>query len=244
MFTTRFEAWVRRRAEALMSALQRLPVTPNQITVVGTALTFVAAVLTAGGQLRWGGIVLAFAGTFDILDGALARSTGRSYPYGAFLDSTLDRYSEGAMYLGLVAYFVSAGGPLQRWLVLATVAALAGSFLVSYVRARAQSLGFTCETGLFARPERVVVIVVGLIFGGVVLTAVVFLLAILTNLTALQRIREVWLQRRAQRLERERQAAKGLPGGPPAKPESCDSWRILVPASPDTLGRSISSDPS
>src|SRR3989441_6179085 len=194
MFTTRFEAWVRRHAEALMAALGRLPVTPNQITVVGTALTFVAAVLAASGHLLLGGIVLAFAGTFDILDGALARSTGRSYPYGAFLDSTLDRYSEGAIYIGLAAYFAGTSGPLQRWLLLATVAALAGSFLLSYVRARAQSLGFTCETGLFARPERVVALVVGLIFGGVVLAGVVFLLAILTHLTPLPRAREVGLQ--------------------------------------------------
>ncbi|HVD47816.1 MAG TPA: CDP-alcohol phosphatidyltransferase family protein [Candidatus Limnocylindria bacterium] len=213
MFTTRFEAWVRRRAEALMSALGRIPVTPNQITVVGVALTFVAAVLAAFGQLRWAGVVLIVAGTFDILDGALARSSGQAYPYGAFLDSTLDRYSEGAMYIGLAAYFASNGGPLQRWLLLATVAALAGSFLVSYVRARAQSLGFTCESGLFARPERVVVTVVGLIFGGVVLYGVVFLLAILTNLTALQRIREVWLQGRAQRIAMEREAAAALKGG-------------------------------
>jgi len=220
MFTTRFEAWVRRHAEALMSALGRLPVTPNQNTVVGTALTFVAAVLTASSHLLLGGIVLAFAGTFDILDGALARSSGRSYPYGAFLDSTLDRYSEGAMYLGLLAYFVSAGGPLQEWLVVGTGAALAGSFLVSYVRARAQSLGFTCETGLFARPERVVVTVIGLVFGGVILAGVVFLLAILTNLTALQRIREVWLQGRAQRLAREREAkaASAPRSGQPVKP--------------------------
>jgi CDP-diacylglycerol--glycerol-3-phosphate 3-phosphatidyltransferase len=150
-------------------------------------------------------VALVFAGSFDILDGALARSSQASYPYGAFLDSTLDRYSEGAIYLGLAAYFVTIGGPLQRWLVLATLAALAGSFLVSYVRARAQSLGFACETGLFARPERVVVTVVGLIFGGVVLYTVVFLLAIVTNFTALQRIREVWLQGRAQRLARERE---------------------------------------
>src|SRR5438132_11641751 len=178
MFTTRFEAWVRRHAESLMAALGRLPVTPNQITVLGTALTFVAAVLTAGGQLRWGGVVLAFAGTFDILDGALARSTKRSYPYGAFLDSTLDRYSEGAMYIGLVAYFVGAGGPLERWLVLATVTALAGSFLVSYVRARAQSLGFTCETGLFRRPDRVVATGLRLIFGRAVPPAVGFLLGL------------------------------------------------------------------
>jgi CDP-diacylglycerol--glycerol-3-phosphate 3-phosphatidyltransferase len=205
MFTTRFEAWVRRRAEALMSAIGRVPLTPNQVTVVGLVLTFVAASLAALGQLRWAGVVLIFAGTCDILDGALARSTNKSYPYGAFLDSTLDRYSEGAIYLGLAAYFVSAGGPLQEWLVLGTLAALAGSFLVSYVRARAQSLGFTCDSGLFARPERVVVTVIGLIFGGVVLYAVVFLLAVLTNLTALQRIREVWLQGRAQRLEIERE---------------------------------------
>jgi CDP-diacylglycerol--glycerol-3-phosphate 3-phosphatidyltransferase len=207
MFTTRFEAWVRRRAELLMSALGRIPVTPNQVTVVGVVLTFVAAFLASFGYLLWAGVVLAFAGTFDILDGALARSSGRAYPYGAFLDSTLDRYSEGAIYIGLAAYFAGNGGPLQRWLLLATMAALAGSFLVSYVRARAQSLGFTCESGLFARPERVVVTVVGLIFGGVVLYAVVFLLAILTNLTALQRIREVWLQGRAQRLALEREAA-------------------------------------
>jgi CDP-diacylglycerol--glycerol-3-phosphate 3-phosphatidyltransferase len=207
MFTTRFEAWVRRQAEALMSAVGRIPITPNQITVIGVALTFVAAVLAALGHLLWGGVVLAFAGTFDILDGALARSSGRAYPYGAFLDSTLDRYSEGAIYIGLAAYFAGTSGPLQRWLLLATVAALAGSFLVSYVRARAQSLGFTCETGLFARPERVVATVVGLIFGGPVLYVIVFLLAILTNLTALQRIREVWLQGRAQRIEMEREAA-------------------------------------
>ncbi len=98
MFTTRFEAWVRRHAERLMAALGRLPVTPNQITVVGTLITFLAAVLAGFGELRWAGVVLAFAGTFDILDGALARSTHSAYPYGAFLDSTLDRYSEGAMY--------------------------------------------------------------------------------------------------------------------------------------------------
>jgi CDP-diacylglycerol--glycerol-3-phosphate 3-phosphatidyltransferase len=200
-----------------MSALGRVPLTPNQVTVVGLVLTFAAAILVAFGELRWAGVVLIVAGTCDILDGALARSTHSAYPYGAFLDSTLDRYSEGAIYIGLAAYFMSAGGLFQRWLVLATFAALAGSFLVSYVRARAQSLGFTCESGLFARPERLVVTVIGLVFSGVlggwVLYGVVFLLAVLTNLTALQRIREVWLQGRAQRLaiERETKARRAAP---------------------------------
>ena len=208
MFTTRFEAWVRRHAEALIAALGRTPLTPNQVTVLGLALTFIAAGLIAFGQLRWAGVVLIFAGTCDILDGALARTTGASYPYGAFLDSTLDRYSEGVVYLGLAAYFVSTDGPLQRWLVVATVAALAGSFLVSYIRARAESLGFRSKSGLFQRPERVVVTVIGLLIGGPVLYGVVFLLAVVTNITALQRIREVWLQGRAQRLEQERERAK------------------------------------
>ena len=208
MFTTRFEAWVRRHAEALITALGRTPLTPNQVTIVGVALTFIAAGLAAFGHLRWAGVVLIFAGTCDILDGALARSTNASYPYGAFLDSTLDRYSEGAVYLGLAAYFVTIDPPLQEWLILATLAALAGSFLVSYVRARAQSLGFACKSGLFQRPERVVATVIGLLLGGWWLYAIVFLLAIVTNITALQRIREVWLQGRAQRLEREREVKK------------------------------------
>ena len=205
MFTTRFEAWVRRQAEALVTALGRSPLTPNQVTVVGVALTFVAAGLIAFGHLRWAGVVLIFAGTCDILDGALARSTNAAYPYGAFLDSTLDRYAEGAVYLGLAAYFVTIEPPLQEWLILATLAALAGSFLVSYVRARAQSLGFACKSGLFQRPERVVATLIGLLFGGWVLYGIVFLLAVVTNITALQRIREVWLQGRAQRLEREKE---------------------------------------
>src|SRR2546423_2096070 len=218
MFTTRFEAWVRRHAEALMSALGRTPLTPNQITVVGLALTFVAAGLAAFGHLRWAGVVLIFAGTCDILDGALARSTKAGYPYGAFLDSTLDRYSEGVVYLGLAAYFLTIDGALQRWLVLATLAALAGSFLVSYVRARAQSLGLTCQTGLFQRPERVVVPVAGLLIGGVVLYGVVFLLAIITHITAPQRLREGWLQGRAPSLERGRGDAKGRGAAPAPRP--------------------------
>src|SRR3989475_6154769 len=200
MFTTRFEAWVRRHAEALMSALGRLPVTPNQITVVGTALTFVAAVLTALGLLTWGGIVLAFAGTFDILDGALARATKRSYPYGAFLDSTFDRYSEGAIYIGVAAYFLNHADPFMRWEVLACLLALAGSFLVSYVRARAQSLGFRCDSGVFARPERVVVTVAGLVTGiWWVVGIVVAVLAVMTNFTVVQRILEGWAQARQER---------------------------------------------
>src|SRR3989440_4980241 len=194
MFTTRFQAWVRRNAQRLARLLGRLPITPNQVTVAGTMFTFGAAVLAGLGHLRAAGLVLAVSGTFDIIDGALARATKRSYPYGAFLDSTFDRYSEGAVYLGIAAFFLSQPGPWMRVEVLACMAALGGSFLVSYVRARAQSLGFTCDSGLFARPERVVLTVAGLVAAGLgfvpVLSIVVGLLAVATNFTALQRIYE------------------------------------------------------
>jgi len=213
VFTTRFQAWVRRNAQRMARLLGRLPITPNQVTVAGTLFTFVAAVLAGFAQLRLAGVVLAISGTFDILDGALARATKRSYPYGAFLDSTFDRYSEGAVYIGVAAYFLGHADPYMRWEVLACLLALAGSFLVSYVRARAQSLGFVCDSGIFARPERVVVTVAGLVIGvWWVLFAVIALLAVLTNITAMQRILEVWTQARAQRRAREA-AAQAPPRG-------------------------------
>ena len=209
MFTSRFQKWVRRNAQRFAAALAGLQVTPNQVTVAGMLATFVAAVLAGLGYLLAAGLVLAFAGTFDILDGALARATKNSYPYGAFLDSTTDRYSEGAMYIGIGAFFITQRGAYMEIEVLACMLALAGSYLVSYTRARAQSLGFVCEQGLFARPERVVVTVAALVFSAFfspfVLAWAVGLLAVLTNFTAVQRIHEVWLQGRAQKEARERE---------------------------------------
>ncbi|HVD00673.1 MAG TPA: CDP-alcohol phosphatidyltransferase family protein [Candidatus Dormibacteraeota bacterium] len=197
MFTLRFQQWVRRRAQAVAAWLARLPITPNQVTVAGMLVVFVAAVLVATGHLLAAGVVLAFGGSFDILDGALARVTKRSYPYGAFLDSTTDRYAEAAVYVGLAAYYV--GQPNPRPAVLGVLLAMVGSLTVSYVRARAQSLGFKCDSGLFARPERIVATIVGLVIGGWVLFWIIWALAALTNLTALQRVAEVWRQARAQR---------------------------------------------
>ena len=115
----------------------------DHLTVLGFALSLGAGVAFAIGKFRIAASIALAAGLCDILDGQLARLGGRVTRFGAFLDSTLDRYSEGVVYLGLAAYFLSMDGPLQRWLVLATLAALAGSFLVSYVRARAQSLGLS-----------------------------------------------------------------------------------------------------
>ena len=201
MFTSRFQRWVRTRAEAVVRGLARVGITPNQVTVVGMVGTFIAAVLAGTGRLLLAGIVLALVSTFDILDGALARVIQRTGAFGAFLDSTIDRYMEGAVFLGLAAYFLRLGPP-ARLNVLACVVALIGSFQVSYARARAQSLGYMCETGLFKRPERVVAIVTGLVLSGPLpwlLPVIVWLLAVITNFTALQRINEVWQQAHAAR---------------------------------------------
>jgi CDP-diacylglycerol---glycerol-3-phosphate 3-phosphatidyltransferase len=237
MFTQKFQAWVRKWAERLVSVFRDSPVTPNMLTLFGLVITAAGAGVLAFGNLGIAGVILLFAGLFDILDGALARASGKVYKYGAFLDSTVDRYSEGLIYLGLLIFF--RGQMLQTVLVLL---ALAGSFLVSYVRARAQSLGFTCDVGVLARPERVVIIVAGLLLdplldpilpiGGyhVVLTLAVVVLAVGTNFTAVQRVWVVWQQNRDE-LRAQRRRPTAVPadeaaGGQarPAKRRFFETW--------------------
>jgi len=202
MFTQKFQAWVRKWAERLVGGFRESPLTPNMLTLFGLAITAVGAVLLATGHLFLAGWVLLFAGLFDILDGALARAAGKVYRYGAFLDSVVDRFSEGAVYLGLLVFFLGKQRALEPVLILL---ALMGSYLVSYVRARAQSLGFTCDVGILARPERVVIIVVGLLLEPLhvaglpsALTLAIWILAVGTLFTALQRWWVVWQQNRSE----------------------------------------------
>ncbi len=220
MFTQRFQAWVRRWAERLVGSFRDSPLTPNMLTLFGLAITALGAVFLASGHLFVAGWVLLFAGLFDILDGALARAAGKVYRYGAFLDSTVDRYSEGVVYLGMLVFFLGRHRTLEPLLVFC---ALFGSLLVSYVRARAQSLGFKCDVGFLARPERVVIIVAGLLlepihYGGPSApTIALLILAIGTNLTAVQRWWVVWQQNRKE-LRLLRSAPASLPA-PASKPE-------------------------
>ncbi len=202
MFTQKFQAWVRKWAERIVGVFRDSPITPNMLTIFGLLITAAGAALVAFGHFFAGGLVLWFAGLFDILDGALARAAGKVYRYGAFLDSTVDRYSEGVVYMGLLIFYLGKHAVMEPILI---VAALAGSFLVSYVRARAQSLGFTCDVGILARPERVVIIVAGLLLQSIIhiagfspLTLALFILAIGTNFTAIQRVWVVWQQNRAE----------------------------------------------
>ena len=216
MFSRLLQASVRAGAQRLARAARLVKVSPNVITMVGLALTLVAAALIALNLLLPAGLMLLLAGSMDILDGAVARVSGRMHRYGAFLDSTADRYGEGAIYLGMLYLFLIRLHQDPQVFLIA--AALLGSLLVSYVRARAQSLGFTCDGGWFARPERVVVTALGLMLGQ--LTVVLWILAILTNFTAIQRIYSVWGQHRAQLKSDSANAEAVEPGPqlPPAKP--------------------------
>lgn len=167
----------------LLRALQRLGVTPNMVTVAGTVLNLGVAALIIFDHLIWAGALVLIAGCFDMLDGALARQTGRVTPFGALLDSTLDRVSEGVV-LAAVAYsFAAAGDSLEAGLV---ALALLGSLLVSYTRARAETLGLECTVGLMSRPERIILVAVGLFFD--VLPYVIYIMLALTVFTVVQRV--------------------------------------------------------
>ena len=182
----RVKARARTGAEPIGRALARTGMTPNALTVVGCILNFgVGAILALGYQWQ-GGILVLVVGAFDTLDGALARASGRATTFGAFLDSTLDRYSEAAIFFGILADAVRRG---DIQVVLLTYAAAIGSLMVSYARARAEGLGLRGDVGWLQRPERVVILGLGLILGLVV--PALWILAILTNLTALQRILHV-----------------------------------------------------
>lgn len=172
-------------------ALGRMGFTPNALTILGSLLTALVGLLAAGGWFLAAGIGLWLFSLTDTLDGALARATGRVSAFGAFLDSVCDRYAECGVFLGLLWWYQAQNDALGVVLVfLATV----GSLMVSYARARAEGLGFHAEVGWFQRPERIVALGVGMILAQwvpVVLLVVLALLAGMTTVTVLQRVRHV-----------------------------------------------------
>ncbi len=168
-------------------AVARTGVTPNTLTLIGLLLNVGVAAVLAAGYLTLGGVLLIFTAAFDALDGTLARMTGQQSKFGAFFDSTLDRYSEAVIYGGLLYYYVEQGARTE---VVLVYAAIIGSLMVSYARARAEGLGLECKVGLLTRFERFVVLCAGLVLG--LVTLALWLVAIFANLTATQRIVHVW----------------------------------------------------
>jgi CDP-diacylglycerol--glycerol-3-phosphate 3-phosphatidyltransferase len=162
-------------------------VSPNLVTFVGLCFTTVAAAFVVQEQFLVAGIFLLIGGLFDALDGALARVAGRVSRYGAFLDSTLDRYSEGIVFLGLLLHYLQQDSRIE---IILVYVAVVGSLLVSYTRARAEGIHVPCRVGLFTRAERWATLVLGLLFDQMLLA--LWILAIFSNLTVLHRIYAVW----------------------------------------------------
>jgi CDP-diacylglycerol--glycerol-3-phosphate 3-phosphatidyltransferase len=171
--------------------LARMGIAPNAVTLTGILIAGVSAYLLATGYLAAGGAVLLASGLFDLLDGAVARATGRVTAFGAILDSTVDRVSEAVVLLGLLIFYVHRDSTWGAVLVYVTLAA---SIMVSYLRARAEGIGVECRVGLMTRPERVAILGVALIAGhwwqGAVMLAL-GAVAALAGITTVQRVLHV-----------------------------------------------------
>jgi CDP-diacylglycerol--glycerol-3-phosphate 3-phosphatidyltransferase len=168
--------------------LAGLGLTPNMLTVIGVLLNGVVAVIIATDHPRLGGALLLVASAFDMLDGAVARASGSTSPFGGFLDSTLDRYSESLVFFGVLIYFLE-GDDWKAGAILTFVSTV-GALMISYARARAESLGYKASVGLLARPERVILLALFLMIGRPLIA--MWILAFATHLTALTRIVHVW----------------------------------------------------
>jgi CDP-diacylglycerol--glycerol-3-phosphate 3-phosphatidyltransferase len=174
-------------------------VNPNTFTTIGFIVSLFSAYFFAVGSIRAGGALLLIAGIFDVMDGRVARATGQVTKFGALYDSTLDRYSEVIVFFGIIYYFVGEGRMVAS--VMAAIA-LGGSIMVSYVRARAEGLGFSCKVGIMQRPERIVTLGVTAILHEYVFIAGVIFVAIFANITAIQRIYYVWAQENGKKSEK------------------------------------------
>lgn len=164
-------------------------VNPNLLTFSGFILNAGAAFLLAIGYTMGGGFAILGAGLCDLIDGAMARNQGRATPFGAFFDSVMDRYSDLIVLLGILLFYVLRGS--MGIVVLASVV-LIGTALVPYVRARAEGVIEKCTVGLLERPERIVLLAAGAIFD--VMVPILWILAVLTHLTVIQRIHYTWKQ--------------------------------------------------
>jgi CDP-diacylglycerol--glycerol-3-phosphate 3-phosphatidyltransferase len=194
VISERIGTWVRGYVLIVGGAIARLGLTANMLTVIGLLLNAAVAVVIATGHPGWGGAFLLVASAFDMLDGAVARSTATTSKFGGFLDSTLDRYSESVVFLGVLIYFLDTADA-KTGSILVFIATV-GSLMISYARARAEALGWKASVGLVARPERVILLALGLLIGQPLWA--LWALAILTHLTAGARILHVWRLSRAE----------------------------------------------
>ena len=190
-FTDYLRLWFKWVLDPLGRLFLRLGLTPNMVTMLGLVGNTIGAYFLARGELLTGGILVAVMTPIDALDGTMARLRGEASDWGAYVDSVSDRYSELIIYGGLLYHFLNLGEPLGGLLVFA---AAAGSVLVSYVRARASSLGYDTKVGILTRMERYLVLAPSLVFN--IPLVGLWIIAILANITALQRIWDIRVQTR------------------------------------------------
>lgn len=190
-----FSRWIRQHTLALVGffagRLAAAGISPNVLTLVGFFATCAIGLVLAFGYFALGGVLIILSASLDGLDGALARISNRATKFGAFLDSTTDRFAEGALFLGIMFAFLQRG---ITWVAYLVFVAMLGSLMVSYARARAEGIGVECKEGLLTRFERVAILVLGLLLtaflGDSPLLIALGVIALLANVTAVQRI---WL---------------------------------------------------
>ncbi|MEE8200407.1 MAG: CDP-alcohol phosphatidyltransferase family protein [Candidatus Acidoferrales bacterium] len=182
----------------IVDGLAATGVQPNVLTFTGLLVNCLAAVLFAQGRFGWAAVVIVLAGVFDLTDGPVARKQGRVSAFGAFFDSMIDRYSDMVLYVGLMVYYATIG---RFFYVVLAAVAMASSFMVSYSRARAESLIPSCKVGFMERPERVVLLIIGGTFNR--MAAALWAIAVFATFTVIHRIVYTW---------KETTAGRTLPG--------------------------------
>jgi CDP-diacylglycerol--glycerol-3-phosphate 3-phosphatidyltransferase len=177
------------KLDPAVSLAMKLKLHPNTFTTIGFFLSCAAAYLMASGLYRWASCLLLLGGMFDNIDGRYARASKKVSKFGALYDSTLDRYSEVIFFFGMAFYFIR-----NSWYLTSVFIAvgLGGSLMVSYIRARAEGLGFDCKIGFLQRPERIVLLSAGGLIHLYTLVAAIWIVALLSNFTAIQRMVYIW----------------------------------------------------
>lgn len=193
--------------DPFIDLIVRFNVHPNHLTILGLLASLVGAVFYAKYDIRLAGVLILLGGLCDVIDGKIARKTGLSSKFGALFDSSLDRYAEVFIFLGIAIFFVQKDHPITSIMV---VLALGGSMMVSYVRARSEGLGYDCKVGIMQRPERIVYIGFSSLIHAYVLEVIIWMIAILANFTAIQRLYHVWSLEKAEKGAEQKEEDIGL----------------------------------
>jgi len=196
--------------DAIVRWLALSRIHPNVLTFIGLLINIWAGALFAAGSFRWAGVVVIGAGLFDMVDGRVARASNRVTRFGGFFDSVVDRYSDLALYIGLLVYYASID---RFFYIVLTALVMTGSVMTSYTRARAENTIPKCKVGFLERPERVVLIIIGALF--LRMAQVLWVIAILSNLTVIHRMIYTWQETR--RLEDAQLRPPAKPADPPKR---------------------------